>query len=152
MAIDASCIESLLARIGNDNARRYYLTDIVGLARKMGGIAVLSQPMKTSLWGRQPRGSRARRKTVSGASAATMDEGVTLLDPDTVYFSHDTILGTDVIVQTSCSACVEVENNVEIRAFCHVEGQDIEGALIDPTHVSDGTEIGEDVTSVTLSN
>ena len=36
-AIDASCIESLLARIGNDNAKgEYYLTDIVGLARKDG--------------------------------------------------------------------------------------------------------------------
>ena len=52
MAIDAACIESLLARIRNDNAKgEYYLTDIVGLARKDGRIAALSQPMKTSLWG-----------------------------------------------------------------------------------------------------
>ena len=43
-----------------------------------------------------------------------MDEGVTLLDPDTVYFSHDTIFGTDVIVVQRRSPGVEVENNVEI--------------------------------------
>ena len=37
MAIDAACIEGLLARIENDNAKgEYYLTDIVGLARNDG--------------------------------------------------------------------------------------------------------------------
>ena len=43
--------------------------------------------------------------------------------------------------------CVEVENNVEIRAFCHIEGAKIsEGALIGPyARLRPGTEIGEDV-------
>ncbi|MDP7391995.1 MAG: bifunctional UDP-N-acetylglucosamine diphosphorylase/glucosamine-1-phosphate N-acetyltransferase GlmU, partial [Alphaproteobacteria bacterium] len=152
MAIDASCIESLLARIGNDNARgEYYLTDIVGLARNDGRNCSVVTADEDELMGVDSRADLARAEGLWQAARRrrAMDEGVTLLDPDTVYFSHDTILGTDVIVGPNVvfGPCVEVENNVEIRAFCHVEGAKIsEGALIGPyARLRPGTEIGEDV-------
>ncbi len=152
MAIDASCIESLLARIGNDNAKgEYYLTDIVGLARKDGRNCSVVTADEDELMGVDSRADLARAEGLWQAARRrrAMDEGVTLLDPDTVYFSHDTILGTDVIVGPNVvfGPCVEVENNVEIRAFCHVEGAKIsEGALIGPyARLRPGTEIGEDV-------
>ncbi|MED5359690.1 MAG: bifunctional UDP-N-acetylglucosamine diphosphorylase/glucosamine-1-phosphate N-acetyltransferase GlmU [Pseudomonadota bacterium] len=152
MAIDASCIESLLARIGNDNAKgEYYLTDIVGLARNDGRNCSVVTADEDELMGVDSRADLARAEGLWQAARRrrAMDEGVTLLDPDTVYFSHDTILGTDVIVglNVEFGPCVEVENNVEIRAFCHVEGAKIsEGALIGPyARLRPGTEIGEDV-------
>ena len=152
MAIDASCIESLLARIGNDNAKgEYYLTDIVGLARNDGRNCSVVTADEDELMGVDSRADLARAEGLWQAARRrrAMDEGVTLLDPDTVYFSHDTILGTDVIVGPNVvfGPCVEVENNVEIRAFCHVEGAKIsEGALIGPyARLRPGTEIGEDV-------
>lgn len=64
-----------------------------------------------------------------------MDEGVTLLDPNTVYFSPDTKIGRDSIIGPSVifGPHVEIEDNVEIRAYCHIEGAKIKsGAQIGP--------------------
>ena len=52
--------------------------------------------MKTSLWGSTAAHlARAEGLWQAQVGGEVMDEGATLLDPDTVYFSHDTILGTD---------------------------------------------------------
>ena len=74
--------------------------------------------------------------------------GATLIDPETVYFCHDTIVGEDVIIHPNVSfgPGVTVENNVEIRPFCHIEGAIIKsGARVGPfARLRPGTEIGED--------
>jgi len=152
MAIDAERIEDLLARIGNDNAKgEYYLTDIVGLARQDGLTCTVVTADEDELMGVDSRADLARAEGLWQAARRrrAMDEGATLLDPDTVYFSHDTVLGTDVVVGPNVvfGPGVEVADNVEIRAFCHVEGAKVsEGALIGPyARLRPGTEVGEDV-------
>ena len=152
MAIDAECIKNLLARIGNDNAKsEFYVTDIVSLAREDGLSCKVVIAEEDELMGVDSRLDLARAEALWQAARRrrAMEEGVTLLDPDTVYFSYDTVLASDVIVGPNVvfGPGVEVAKNAEIRAFCHVEGTKIsEGATIGPfARLRPGTEVGEDV-------
>ena len=78
-----------------------------------------------------------------------MSSGVTLLDPESVYFAYDTVLGRDVVVGPNVvfGPGVEVAEGVEIKAFSHIEGARIgAGATIGPfARLRPGTDIGEDV-------
>src|SRR5690606_5524829 len=53
-----------------------------------------------------------------------MVEGVTLIAPETVYFSHDTEIGRDVVIEPHVvfGPGVTVEAGANIRAFSHREG------------------------------
>jgi bifunctional UDP-N-acetylglucosamine pyrophosphorylase/glucosamine-1-phosphate N-acetyltransferase len=66
---------------------------------------------------------------------AAMLGGATLTDPASVWFSHDTVLGRDVTVGPNVvfAPGVAVEDEVEIRAFSHLEGCVVKrGAIIGP--------------------
>jgi len=78
-----------------------------------------------------------------------MDNGATLIDPATVWFSHDTRLGRDVSVGPNVffGPKVRVADNVRINAFCHFEDCSIgEGSIVGPyARLRPGAEIGRDV-------
>ncbi len=78
-----------------------------------------------------------------------MDNGVTLLDPNTIYFHHDTKIESDVIVGAHVvfGAGVEIDSHVEIKNFCHLEGVKVKsGATIGPfARIRPNTIIGKDV-------
>src|SRR5581483_465106 len=73
--------------------------------------------------------------------------GATLIDPETIYFSMDTRLGRDVVVQPNVmfGPGVIVADNAEIRAFSHIEGAEIKsGAIIGPfARIRPGSVIDE---------
>jgi len=77
---------------------------------------------------------------------AAMASGATLVDPQTVYFSHDTRLGRDVVVEPHVifAPGVIVEDGAAIRAFSHLEGVHVgSGAQIGPfARLRPGTDIG----------
>ncbi|MDY0883837.1 bifunctional UDP-N-acetylglucosamine diphosphorylase/glucosamine-1-phosphate N-acetyltransferase GlmU [Dongia soli] len=151
MAIDAAVIWSLVERIGNDNAKgEYYLTDIVALARQAGRRCACVEAPAEELLGVNSRADLAAAEKLyqHARRHAAMSEGVTLQDPETVYFSSDTKLGRDVVIGPSVvfGPGVSIADNVEIRAFCHIEGTCIaQGAVIGPfARLRPGSEIGED--------
>ena len=78
-----------------------------------------------------------------------MKNGVTLIAPETVFFSHDTKIGKDVVIGPNVvfGPNVKVANKVTINAFSHLEGVDIKkGATIGPfARIRPGTLIEEDV-------
>ena len=78
--------------------------------------------------------------------AEAMEAGVTMLAPETVFFSADTILGEDVSVgpYVVFGPGVRVEAKAEIKAFSHLEGCVIQaGAIIGPyARLRPGAEIG----------
>jgi len=78
---------------------------------------------------------------------AAMENGVTLTDPETVWFCSDTLIGQDVTVGPNVcfGPGVIVEKNVEIRPFCHIEGAKIQaGAVIGPfARLRPGSQIGK---------
>ena len=74
--------------------------------------------------------------------------GATLVAPDTVYFSADTKIGMDVVIEPNVffGPGVSIGDNVHILANSHIEGASISsGARIGPfARLRPGAEIGED--------
>ncbi|TVR83991.1 MAG: bifunctional UDP-N-acetylglucosamine diphosphorylase/glucosamine-1-phosphate N-acetyltransferase GlmU [Rhodospirillales bacterium] len=138
MAVDGGQLYSLLDRVGNDNAKgEYYLTDIVGLARSDGLPCGYVEGDVSELVGVNSRADLAAAEAIlqDRLRAVAMAEGATLIDPRTVYFSWDTVLGRDVTVGPSVlfGPGVQVGDRVEILGFCHIEGATIaQGARIGP--------------------
>lgn len=131
-------LTSLLGKISNDNAKaEFYLTDAVALARD-GGLearVVLSDPEEVL-------GVNSRAELAIGEGLmqkrlreAVMAGGATLVAPDTVFFSADTSVGQDVLIEPSVvfGPGVTIEDGVTIKAFCHIEQAKIgPGATVGP--------------------
>jgi bifunctional UDP-N-acetylglucosamine pyrophosphorylase/glucosamine-1-phosphate N-acetyltransferase len=153
MAVDGNRLFALLDRVGNDNAKgEYYLTDIVAIARSEGwNCAVVEAASPEEVAGVNSRAELAAAEAAMQRRlrGKAMDGGATLIDPDTVYFSGDTVLGRDVVVGPNVffGPGVTVGDNVTIRAFCHIEGADVRsGAIVGPfARLRPGARIGEEV-------
>ena len=76
-----------------------------------------------------------------------MAEGVSLVAPETIWFSHDTEIGRDTVVEPNVvfGPGVTIGERARIRGFSHIEGATIAaGAEIGPyARLRPGAEIGE---------
>jgi bifunctional UDP-N-acetylglucosamine pyrophosphorylase/glucosamine-1-phosphate N-acetyltransferase len=138
LCADRAVLFSLLSMVKNDNAKgEYYLTDIVGLARSSGFRAGVVIAPETEVLGVNSRVELAQAEKAFQARMrrSCMLAGVTMIDPETVYFSHDTQLGHDVMVEPNVvfGAGVRVDSGAVIKAFSHLEGCTIgPGASVGP--------------------
>jgi bifunctional UDP-N-acetylglucosamine pyrophosphorylase/glucosamine-1-phosphate N-acetyltransferase len=99
MAIDGTHLFSLLGKIGNANAKgEYYLTDIVALARGEGLSAVVVEGAEEEMLGVNSRVELAGAEAILQARLRRkwMEAGATMIAPETVFFSYDTVLGRDI--------------------------------------------------------
>ncbi len=151
MAVGAEHLFSLVDMVGNGNAKgEYYLTDIVALARGLGLTAAYVEGEAEELIGINDRADLAVAEAIlqSRLRGRAMAAGATLIDPSTVYFSADTRLGRDVTIGPNVffGPGVTVADNVEIKAFSHLQGADISsGAVIGPfARLRPGAEVGID--------
>ncbi len=140
-----------LSQIGNDNAQKeYYLTDLPQIARKDNRTTHVVEVAPTEMEGANTRVELARLEKLMQTRLREkhMLSGATLIDPETVTFCHDTLIGQDVTIGPNVifGPGVTVENNVEILPFCHIEGAIISsGAQIGPfARLRPGTHIGAD--------
>jgi bifunctional UDP-N-acetylglucosamine pyrophosphorylase/glucosamine-1-phosphate N-acetyltransferase len=95
-------LKTLLARIGNDNAKgEYYLTDAVSLARADGLHARVVLSNAEEVLGVNSRAELAVAEAAMQMRLrnVAMAHGVTLIAPETVFFSYDTAIGRDVVIQ-----------------------------------------------------
>lgn len=138
MAARGEDLFALLARVGNDNAAgEYYLPDIVMLAAAGGRPSAVIETDAEEVAGVNSRGELASVEAAwqHRRRAAAMADGVTLIAPATVWFSHDTKLGRDVIVEPNVvfGPGVTIADGVTIHAFSHLEGARVEsGASVGP--------------------
>lgn len=146
---DAATLLSLLEEVGNDNAKgEYYLTDIVAIANSRGLTAAVVECPEAETLGVNDRADLAAAEAAfqANARARAMAEGATLIDPATVWFSHDTTLGGDVTVEPNVffAPGVRIADHAVIRANSHLEGCDVgEGAVIGPfARLRPGAKIG----------
>jgi bifunctional UDP-N-acetylglucosamine pyrophosphorylase/glucosamine-1-phosphate N-acetyltransferase len=127
-----------LGQLRNDNAQgEYYLTDVVALAAAEGGRVEAVEAPEHELRGINSRIelADAEAEVQRRLRRSAMEGGATLVQPETVVFAHDTKLGRDVLVGPNVvfAPGVVIEDNVEIRAFSHLEGCTVRsGALIGP--------------------
>ncbi|WP_306027424.1 bifunctional UDP-N-acetylglucosamine diphosphorylase/glucosamine-1-phosphate N-acetyltransferase GlmU [Stappia sp. MMSF_3263] len=140
----------ILGQIGNGNAKgEYYLTDAVEIANRMGLSVVTETAEEWEVQGINTRAQLARVEAdfQTRARLAAMEEGASLIAPETVFFSHDTRLGRDVLVEPNVvfGPGVVVGDKVTIRAFSHLEQAAVEtGATLGPyARLRPGAKIGE---------
>lgn len=130
LATPARVLFELLSRVTNDNAKgEYYLTDIVALGVAAGHSARAVRASADEVMGVNSRANLAEAEAAfqARARAAAMEAGVTLIAPETVFFSHDTQIANDVIVEPHVvfGPGVRVETGAVIHAFSHLEGAHI---------------------------
>lgn len=149
MAIRGDLALPLLDRVENKNAKgEYYLTDIVEIARSLGHRTAIAVVPEEEVHGVNDRAqlAAAERMIQDRLRQVTMASGVTLVAPETVFFSHDTRLGQDVVVEPHVvfGPGVVVEEGAIIHSFSHLEGARIaSGAGIGPfARLRPGAAIG----------
>ncbi len=149
---DAGQLFALAAEVDNNNASgEYYLTDIVALARKAGRPVTAIACDEAETLGVNSRADLARAEAAfqARARAELMELGVTLQAPETVYLSHDTVIGRDAVIEPNVvfGPGVTVESGARLRAFSHFEGCHIaRGAEVGPfARLRPGAELAENV-------
>lgn len=127
MVAGAKAMRGWLQSVQPANAKgEYYLTDIVGIARTTGvRVAAIVAPYQECI-GVNSRRELADAETVLQARLReqALNSGVAMIAPETVFFSHDTKLATDVTIgpYVVFGPGVSVQSGAEIRAFSHLEG------------------------------
>ena len=134
MALAGRHALALLARIGNDNAAgEYYLPDAVALA-VADGLPVTVVPVDEAE--AQGVNDRVQLSVAEAAIQAQLRRsamlgGATLIAPETVFLSHDTVLGCDVIVEPHVvfGPGVRVAEGCTVRAFAHLTETSLEAGV-----------------------
>ncbi|MEZ5896523.1 MAG: bifunctional UDP-N-acetylglucosamine diphosphorylase/glucosamine-1-phosphate N-acetyltransferase GlmU [Parvularculaceae bacterium] len=127
MAIDAGFLASALPQLTNDNAKHeYYLTDIVAIARAEGRACAVIESDEEEVVGVNSRLELAIAEEIyqDRRRYRAMENGVTLVDPSTVYFSWDSEIAADVTVEPGVffGPGVKIGAGAVIKAWSHLEG------------------------------
>jgi len=130
MAVAGAHALKLLDAVGNKNAKgEYYLTDIVEIAGGQGLDVVATEASFENALGINNRAELAQAEGIWQARRRhdAMLSGVTLIAPETVYFSHDTEIGADTVVEPNVwfGPGVKIATGAKIHAFSHIEGATI---------------------------
>ncbi|HLG47880.1 MAG TPA: bifunctional UDP-N-acetylglucosamine diphosphorylase/glucosamine-1-phosphate N-acetyltransferase GlmU [Reyranella sp.] len=152
MCLDGARIGELLGAIRNGNVKgEFYLTDAVAIARARSLQAIAVEGQEAEFQGVNSRAelAAAERAMQQQLRERAMAAGVTMIDPDTVWLSADTKLGTDVTIGPNVrfGPGVSVASGTSILAFCDIEGVRIgKGARVGPfTRIRPGSDVGDDV-------
>lgn len=152
MGFRGDALRSVIDRIDNKNAKgEYYLTDAVELAAGDARRVEFIEADAGELVGVDNRVKLAEAEATfqEFKRNEAMENGVTLRDPKSVWFSWDTEIGRDVTIFPNVvfGTGVKIGDNVEIRAFCDIEDAVIgEGSSIGPfARIRGGAELGPDV-------
>ncbi len=127
---DAGLLMDLLGRLEAENAQgEYYLTDIYALAREVGQAAGIVEADARETMGVNSKTelAEAEHAMQGRLRRRAMEQGVTLIDPASVWLSADTEFGRDVIVEPNVviGTGVRLGDRVEVRSFSHLEGADV---------------------------
>jgi bifunctional UDP-N-acetylglucosamine pyrophosphorylase/glucosamine-1-phosphate N-acetyltransferase len=151
MTAPSALLFELLAQVKNDNAKgEYYLTDVVGLARASGRTAKVGFASEDDVMGvnSQAELADAERVFQTRTRQRLMAEGVSMIAPETVWFSWDTVVEAGVRIEPNVvfGPKAKVESGAWIRAFSQIEGAVVKpGAQIGPyARLRPGAEIGPD--------
>lgn len=138
MAVKGGWMFTLLDEVKNNNAKgEYYLTDIVTGAKRYKLRCGVTEGREEELLGinARPELAKAEYNFQQRRRAELMENGVTMIDPFSVFVSADTQIGRDVLIepQVFIGPGVTIGDGCHIKAFCHLEGAKIgRGSIIGP--------------------
>ena len=150
MAVRAKDLFRWLDKVGNNNAAgEYYLPDIVNIASSEGRVAVVikGDPYETAGVNSRAELAHLELDWQRRRREQALQDGATLIDPESVWFAADTKLGRDVTVEPHVvfGPGVEIADGATIKAFSHIEGATVATkAVIGPfARLRPGAKIGE---------
>ncbi|MCY4305112.1 MAG: bifunctional UDP-N-acetylglucosamine diphosphorylase/glucosamine-1-phosphate N-acetyltransferase GlmU [Aestuariivita sp.] len=138
LACDRKVLFDLINKVNNNNAtKEYYLTDIVALAKSSGlsSTAVICNPEETLGINTREELATAESMFQSKKRIEVLKKGVTLIAPETVFFSFDTDIKQDVTIEPNVvfGPGVTIQSGAVIRSFSHLEGANIgSGCVVGP--------------------
>ncbi|MGI9462517.1 MAG: NTP transferase domain-containing protein, partial [Aestuariivirgaceae bacterium] len=155
IAVRSDILWPLLDQVDNDNAKgEYYLTDLIALGAAAGHRIAHTVCEESEVMGVNDRAQLAEVEAVlqTRYRQAAMHGGASLIAPETVFLSHDTRIGRDVIIEPHVVMLpgVTIGDGAHVRAFCHLEGADIgDNCAVGPyarlrpgTRLSAGAKVG----------
>ena len=155
LAFRADVFRELIDRVTPNNAQNeFYLTDLVELANAAGYRVGYGLAPEADVMGVNDRRQLARAEAQFQELRRDdfMRAGVTLKDPASVYFSYDTRIAADVVVEPHVvfGPGVAVDEGAVIHAFSHIEGAHVgPGASVGPfarlrpgADLADGAKVG----------
>jgi bifunctional UDP-N-acetylglucosamine pyrophosphorylase/glucosamine-1-phosphate N-acetyltransferase len=140
-----------LEQLSDENSQNeYYFTDLPAIARAEGyKTEICISYDEDEVAGINSRAQLAAMEAIvqNALRHKAMDNGATLLDPESVYFSWDSEIGRDVVIEPHVyfGPKVRIADNVRIKAFSHLEDCTVQsGADIGPfARLRPGADIGE---------
>ncbi len=120
-----------LDAVGNDKCEEgeYHLTDIVAIAHGRAGTSRPSEVPVDNVIGINNRAELAEAETIwqNRKRRELMLSGVTLIAPETVFFSYDTVIEPDVVIEPNVffGPSVHVASGALIHSFSHLEGAQV---------------------------
>jgi len=126
--VDSDYLAPWVSALKNDNAQKeYYVTDLVQIARENSfNVRVHVTEDHHEIFGIN---SRAELAAMEGRvqhklREKAMANGVTLIDPASVTFAHDTQIGRDCVIEPNVffGENVKIGSGTIIHAFSHIEG------------------------------
>ena len=146
-------IECLLASLSqlsqNNSAAEYYLTDLLRILRENGKkVAVLESSSPEDLLGINTREEMAvaEGKMRSQIARRWMLEGVTMLDPSSVYIEATVAIGRDTVLYPGVilEGQTVIGPGCTIRGFSHLSDATIgKGVVVDHCSVVRNSEVGD---------
>ena len=127
MALAGGSALSLLDRITNNNAKgEFYLSDVVEIANSAGKNVVAIEISPDNVIGINTRVELAEAEAIwqNRKRRDMMLAGVTMHAPETVFFSHDTLVEADAVLEPNIvfGPGVSVASGAVIHAFGYFEG------------------------------
>ena len=151
LVLEGEGLAERLDKIKNHNAQKeYYLVDLPGVLQGDGLSTGVVRGDYYELRGVNSRAQLAELELAwqNRTRLDMMANGVTLQDPNTIYFCWDTRVESDVTIGANVvfGEGVHLESDATILPFCHIEGAIVKaGAKIGPfARLRPGTEIGLD--------
>ncbi len=121
-------IKPAFSQLKTNNAQgEYYLTDIIEWGNK-NGLSVNANPLENNeeIFGINSRLNLAQASKLMNKRTLEklMNEGVTIIDPETTWISSETEIGNDTIIYPSCyiSGKNKIGSNCKIGPFAHLRG------------------------------
>jgi len=134
----ADKLRGWLSALKNDNNQsEYYLVDVPAIADKEGVETKVFATETDIAWGINNRLELSEHEYMAQAMLRedAMLNGVTMIDPDSVFLSWDTDFGENITIEPNVviGEGVSIGDDVVIHAFSHIAGAEIEkGAEIGP--------------------
>ena len=130
MAVGADDLFVWLDQVGNDNAAgEYYLPDVVNVAGRSGRhpVAIEGESFETAGVNSRAELAHLELDWQRRRREEALEQGATLIDPESVWFSADTELGRDCTIEPHVvfGPGVKIADGAVIRAFSHIEGATI---------------------------